>query len=217
MLPEEARWLGRELAGIDDASLFPMLNVGSSTGAFVTSEQPWIFEHVFSPLERRGGKIVSVDVKRAPGVDIVGDLTDPEVIARLGAMHFRSILCSNLLEHVADREKVARALVSILETGGSIVVSGPRRYPFHPDPIDTLYRPTVSELAALFPRCELVRGEIVNAGNYWRYVSRTPRKLVRATVRLFLPFYRPREWYAALLRLGWLARDFEVVCVVLRK
>ena len=69
----------------------------------------------------------------------------------------------------------------------------------------------------MFPSTELLRGDIVNAGDYWKYVSRTPKKLFRSTVRLFLPFYEPRGWYAALLRLGWLRRDFEAVCVVLRK
>ena len=217
MLPEEAKWLGREIAATDSASLFPMLNLGSSSGKFVKSEQPWIFEHVFSPLERRGGTIVNVDLVEAPGVDIVGDVTDPKLIERLQGMGFKSAICSNLLEHVRDREGVARALVSIVENGGSLFISGPHRYPYHPDPIDTLFRPTASELAALFPSTELVRGDIVNSGNYWKYVTRTPKKLVRSTVRLFLPFYQPRGWYAALLRVGWLRRDFEAACVVLRK
>ena len=73
----EAQWLGDRLAEIADGELFPLLNVGSSTGEFRTTVQPHIDAKVFAPLRARGGKVLHLDIKAAEGVDIVGDLLDP--------------------------------------------------------------------------------------------------------------------------------------------
>jgi SAM-dependent methyltransferase len=194
-----------------------MLNIGSSTGRFVQVEQPWIDENIFGPLARDGHRVVNCDIKAAPGVELVGDLTDPDFLRRLSELRFRSILCSNLLEHVTNREALCRTLVQVLEPGGLLFLSGPYSYPWHADPIDTMFRPMPSELAALFPDTEVMSSEIVACGTYWEYATRTPKKLLQSAVRLLLPFYRPKGWCTSVLRLGWLLRDFEAVCVVLRK
>ena len=53
-----------------------------------------------------------------------------------------------------------RAIVEAdVELGGeAMLVTVPKRYPYHPGPIDTLFRPRVDELASLFPRLSLVSG-----------------------------------------------------------
>jgi SAM-dependent methyltransferase len=217
MLPREAQWLGRRIRSLDPGEVFPMLNIGSSTGRFVTVEQPWIDDNIFRPLREAGHSVVNCDIKAAPGVELVGDLTDPEFLRRLSERRFRSVMCSNLLEHVTNREALCRTLVQLLEPGGLLFVSGPFSYPWHADPIDTLFRPTPAELTALFPGTETVASEVVPCGTHWEYVTRSPRKLLQSGVRLLLPFYQPKSWYTSVLRLGWLFRDFEAVCVVMRK
>jgi SAM-dependent methyltransferase len=160
---------------------------------------------------------VNCDIKSAPGVDLVGDLADEEFLERLTREEFKSVLCSNLLEHVPNRARIARTLASVVVKGGLLLVSGPHRYPYHPDPIDTMFRPSVEELAGLFPETHIAASAIVQCGTYLSYVTRTPAKLAKTVLRLGLPVYRPRDWFSAVLRLAWLHRPFEVVCVALEK
>ncbi|HEX3595743.1 MAG TPA: hypothetical protein VHU80_11590 [Polyangiaceae bacterium] len=102
-------------------------------------------------------------------------------------------------------------------SGGRLLVSGPHRYPYHPDPIDTTFRPSVEQMAKLFPDTRIITSEIVPCGTYLQYITRTPKKFATSMLRLGLPVYHPRDWLSAVLRLGWLHRTFEVVCVALEK
>jgi SAM-dependent methyltransferase len=217
MLPAEAKWLGRQLLALDPRRAFPMLNIGSSTGRFVSVDQPWIDQEIFGPLRERGLAVLNCDIKSAPGVDLVGDLEDPRFLASLAEHRFQSVLCSNLLEHVENRAAIAATLLQVIPSGGYLFVSGPRSYPRHADPIDTMFRPTPEELAALFPGTRAVASEIVDCGTYWAYITRTPTKLLKSAVRLALPFYQHKGWRTAVRRLAWLFRDFQAVCVVLEK
>jgi SAM-dependent methyltransferase len=217
MLPKEAEWLGREIQRLDPTRAFPLLNLGSSTGHFVSKAQPWIDAQVFEPLRRANLRVVNCDIKPAQGVDVVGDLMDPAFVKTLAGMGFKSILCANVLEHVERPRELASALVHAVSDGGYLIVSGPYRYPWHPDPIDTLFRPTPEQLAQLFPGTRVVAAERVRCGTYWEYASRTRMKLVSSVVRLAMPYYKPRQWWAAALRLGYLTRDFEATCLVLQK
>jgi SAM-dependent methyltransferase len=217
MLPREAEWLGRHILSQSAERTFPMLNLGSSTGRFVTVDQPWIDAQIFGPLREQGRSVLNCDIKSAPGVDLVGDLQDERFLAELAEHRFKSVLCSNLLEHVENREAIAATLLKVLPRGGYLFISGPHSYPRHADPIDTMFRPTPEELAALFPGTRVVASEIVDCGTYWAYITRTPSKFVKSVVRLGLPFYRPKGWPAAVARLGWLFRDFRSVCLVLEK
>src|SRR6266496_2531414 len=138
MLKDEARWLGSVLAGLDDAELFPLVDVGSSTEEVRVVHQPWIDELVFAPLRRRG-RILHQDLKARPGVDIVGDLAEPSVQSELRRIGVRSVLCTNVLEHVpTDRRAAAcTAMADLVPPGGHLLVTVPRAFPYHPDPIDT--------------------------------------------------------------------------------
>ena len=130
MLPEEARWLGQHISSVEVNRLSPMLNIGSSTGRFVTRAQPWIDEFVFAPLRARGVQVLNSDLKAAPGVDLVGDLEDPRFLEELSKQELKSLLCSHLLEHVRSPARIARTLAGAVVPGGFLFVTGPYRYPF---------------------------------------------------------------------------------------
>jgi hypothetical protein len=194
-----------------------MLNVGSSTERFRTREQPWIDAQIFRPARDAGRRILHLDLKSAPGVDIIGSLADDSTLRRVRELGIRSALCSNLLEHVPDRDAVCRSIDVVVPPGGYIFVSCPNRYPLHLDPIDTMFRPNVEELAALFPNAQLVHGEVVSDGTYLDYVGRNPQAIGRRVLRLCAPFYKPKQWYTALHHVPWLFRTFSATCVLLRK
>jgi len=207
MIAAEARWVGAALAKLPDDQLFPLLNVGSQDEAFRAKRQPWIDTRVFAPLRRRGGKIVHLDLAPGAGVDITGDLLDPNVRAQLRG--FRSVLCANVLEHVPDRERFAAALVDVTAPGGYLIVTVPKRFPYHPDPIDTMFRPDIAELAALFPSMEVVDAKVVRSTMLMFFVQRL------LTIRS-----APASTTSPSMRnefLRWLLRRIEATAIVFRK
>src|SRR5262249_28315870 len=97
MFIRESEWLGQRIASLSSNDLFPMLAVGSNTADYRTIRQPWIDENIFAPIRKRGGKVYHLDMKEAPGVDIVGDLLDCEFLDRIAQMKVKSGLSRPLL------------------------------------------------------------------------------------------------------------------------
>ncbi|MDQ6884417.1 MAG: hypothetical protein M3077_09325 [Candidatus Dormibacteraeota bacterium] len=217
---EEARWLGRQLATMNAVDVFPLLDVGSSTEDFRTRQQPWIEKEIFAPLRGRG-TIAHLDAKAEQGVDIVADLEDPAVVEDLARRGFKSVFCSNLLEHVNDPSRMAGTLLEIVPEGGYLFLSCPYRYPYHPDPIDNRFRPSPAELAGLFPGTRLLHQAVVKNGRFVDEIRHAPYDFARLLLRFLIPFYRPASWrdtarYLAW-RLPWTFRRFEATCIVLAR
>jgi hypothetical protein len=218
MFEAEARWLGAALEGFAPERLSPLLNLGSSTSLFREQIQPWTEERLFRPLHARGVEIVHIDQRAEPGVDLSADLTDPAELPRLRALGARALLCCNLLEHVTQRARLARHCLDIVPKGGLLFVSVPFSYPYHRDPIDTMYRPTPGELSALFGGAELVAGDIIGAGcSYRDEVRRRPWILLRHLVRLPAPFVSFERWKRSMAKLYWLAAEYRITCAVFEK
>jgi hypothetical protein len=218
MLPPEARWFRSIFARYSDDELFPMLNVGGSGALMQRRVQPWIEQDVLSPLRRRG-RIINVDLFPGEGVDYAGDIADAAFVARLARENVKSILCSNVLEHVQDPVLFAQRLRPIVQAGGLIFLSVPNQFPYHPDPIDTMFRPTPAELAGLFPNSDVETADLIDGGTL---VSYTLKRAFRDP-GAFLNTIRAREAAPANkaqtpLRefLPWLVRRFRVSCAVLR-
>lgn len=217
MLPQEAHWFRHQFQQFPADTLFPLLNVGSSTLHFRTIEQPWIEQEIFRPLRDAGHEVVHADLKGAEGVEWVGDLTNTNFLESLKQRGFRSVLCSNLLEHLSEREPLCRAIVELLPIGGYIFASCPYGFPYHPDPIDTRFRPTVAELAAQFPGTRLLTGDQVAGHTFRQQINRGPRYLAKLAVRMLLPLYKPKMWVSILHHTLWWNRPFTATCVVLQK
>ncbi len=230
MLPSEARWLGRKLKALPAERLFPILNVGSSTAQFRERDQPWIDAQIFAPLRRRGGRVIHLDMKADVGVDLVGDLDDPTFFESLRQTRPGSVLCSNVLEHVRDPGSVARKLVDLVPPGGFLVVTVPRGFPYHPDPIDTMFRPDVATLAALFPGTRCVLGEEVECGTVFGLLRGNAVRLAMKSARMLFDTKRgsatpaanaagPRDDGGSLRDWlwPWSVKPFLATCVVLEK
>lgn len=130
MIKTEAKWIRQQLEWL----ALPVMNLGSSTLEFRTTEQPWISECL------AGFMVTHVDAKEAVGVDLV------RVIGRdsLPGAALHVVLMSSLLEHVEDRE-AALLHVSAMRAP-ALIITVPHVWPHHPDPIDNGYRPSVAEL-----------------------------------------------------------------------
>ena len=218
MFAAESRWVGDRLAAYPTAGISPLLNIGSSTGEFREQAQPWTVANIFAPLAERGVEVVHLDSRSGAGIDIRADLLDDADFARVSARRYRALLCCNVLEHVRDAAAFARRCAELVEPGGLIIVTVPRSYPHHGDPIDTLYRPTPEEAAALFPDCELVAAEIIDVGQSYRdEVRRRPWILLRHILRLPVPFLSLAKWRNSMLKPYWLFHNYQVSAAVLRR
>lgn len=217
MLRQEAEWLAKVLPDFTSETLSPMLNIGSSTRVYRRKIQPWIESLIFANLERRNVRAIHCDIKQDDGVDIAGDIFHDTPFRAMLTSNARSVLCANMFEHVLDRKVLALRLMALVPPGGLIILTVPRSYPYHDDPIDTMYRPTPDELKMLFPGTEMVKGEIIEAGSYRDRLRKKPWLVVRHLLRLPTPFYRFRRWKQVMQKLYWLVRPYQVTCLILRK
>jgi len=197
--------------------MFPMCNVGSSTGQFRSKDQPWIDELIFAPLARQGCIVKHLDMKAAAGVDIVGDLSNPAFLQEVSNMRFKSVFCSNLLEHVTSRESICSMLLAIVPSGGYLCISAPHSYPYHPDPTDTGFRPDIAELHALFPATHLICSAIIGGDTILKLRRRQPAVFAFTLVRFLFPFYKPVSWWRTKGYLPWFFRPLTATCVILQK
>jgi SAM-dependent methyltransferase len=217
MLITEANWFARQIDRLDLPANPLVLNLGSQTEEFVRDSQPWLETVFLASLRRRGARIVNVDLQQAPGVDLVGNLMDPAFQGRLASMRPAVFVVCNVLEHVADPRLLAAAIAAVFGPGTLLLVSCPREYPYHPDPIDNGLRPSVAELAGLFPGLEIVAGEVVPDHPYLSYLRRQPGLWLRKLARLLLPFINFAGWKQTLTFLPWWFRRFSATCLILRQ
>ena len=218
MLETEACWLRGALDGFAPGRLSPLLDLGSGSTAVHEAVQPWIEHQLFCPLRARGVEIVHVDMRAGPGIDVQADLTDPADVLRLGGLRPRALLCCNLLEHVAEPERLARHCLAMLADGGLVFVTVPYSYPYHRDPIDTMYRPCPQELAELFVGARLLHGAILGAGRSYRDdVRQRPWLLLRHVARFPVPFLSFEKWRRSMAKLYWLAVEYRISCAVFER
>jgi len=229
MLYEEAQWVGKVLIEktIEGNRI---LNLGSSTLYSRTTLQPHMEEFIFAPLREKNVQVIHSDITFDEGVDLQGDFTDPAFIAQLKEMQFDGIMCCNLLEHLEDRTPLIEALKTIIPSNGWLLLTVPKQYPFHMDPIDTMYRPSPKELCEIFPELQVELAEEVIArrqigrGNELRYHKNYSEQLkenrslyLRLVVRTFLPFYKFGMWKITVNDLKARFKPFSVSCIFLKK
>ena len=218
----EAKAIGAALAQLPADSLTPCLNVGSSTGEFRTVAQPHIDRFIFAPLRDRGVRVIHADIKAAPGVDLVGDVYDPVFKAEVPALGPRLVICSNLLEHLVDRDGFMDFCRDVLAPGGHMLLTVPCSYPYHLDPIDTGYRPTPAELEALFPGYAVEWSEEVADSTYWdelkvQGAGQWARFIASMAKAPWLALTSRPRFLSRYHRLLWLFRRYSVSCVLVRK
>ncbi|HEV7372212.1 hypothetical protein [Arenibaculum sp.] len=217
MLLKEAEWVAGFLAGQDQSTLMPVLNLGSSTLHFRERVQPFLDRLIFRPMRHRGIRIIHADLKADTGVDIAVDIMDDDGFEQLRRLEVKTILCCNILEHVPSALAIAERLTALLPSGGTLVVTVPNSFPYHPDPIDTLFRPSVDELAALFPQLSLRESRLVIGPTLGEELRERPREFVRRLIRSAIPLPRFGGWLSVMHHWRWLFAPYKVSCAIFEK
>lgn len=217
MSPEEARWWKSCLSTISTPDLTPAINIGSSTADYRVRVNPHVDLDVFRPLVARGVDIIHVDMKAAPGVDFVGDITSPEALRKLKELRARAVFCNNSLQHVKDRARAFVALRELVVEGGYVFLSSPRAYPLVQDPFDSGYRPTVDDLVDEMEGFRVVDGAVIDFGCYARQLRRKPWLLARDSHLLIGGLASHRRWEVLRRHYAFFFRRYLVTCVTLQK
>ena len=198
MFVEEALWI-RDLFDELGPRSGTVIDLGSSTEEYRRLVQPHIDYHVFRPLRQKGVTVVHVDAKPAAGVDVVIDLTRASLDGVLSPAD--AVIATSLLEHVTDRDLLVRHITGLTLPGGLAIVSVPRVYPFHPDPIDTMYRPTQRELEELWRRdFDVLRSETLYVEKWGRPMPLVVRMINRALRAIGRPAFRRSQLVIVALR-----------------
>jgi SAM-dependent methyltransferase len=176
LLRAEAAWVADRLEELPAEGLSPLLSIGSGDARLRTTLQPWIEGKVYAPLARRGVRVLHHDLEPTAGVDIAGDLTDTAFLRSLEQLEIHSVMCCNVLEHVPDPAQVAAAIERVVAPGGYLLVTVPARYPYHPGPIDTLFRPTVGDLRLLFSTLTVTSSAEIRCESLIAYLLASPTK-----------------------------------------
>ncbi len=184
MFQEEADWIIDKLRSIDLSGVKNGLNIGAGDWWFRTKTQP---EQgiIFSFLKEKGIALHHLDQKPGEGIDFVTDVRrfSPE-------RPYHIIFLTNVLEHLRNPKEIVQRVLNFLVPGGYLVVTVPRFYRRHPDPIDTGFRPTDRELQKLFPDTQVLFSEVIR-------------------------IKRPRDRLGKLL--GVFGIRWQVSCLVLKK
>lgn len=232
MLLEEAKWLGQEIQQL--AIQLPaakLLNVGSGTAEKTDDVQSHQSEFILKPLKEKNIETLNTDIEAGKGVDLVGDLTDDDFLKSLSSHNFNIVICNNLLEHIDPIKPICDSFKTIVAPNGYLVVSVPYRYPYHPDPIDTMFRPKIKDLEELLGGFELVKGEIINGRrnvkgkngeirqeqNYFQTLMNDKGYALRLLFRSLLPFYKFSNWWNTVRYFPNLFTPYKVTCVILKK
>ena len=224
---EESIWIANNILKLANPC-HKLLNIGSSTTKFRNHIQPHITKNIFKPLKENGITVIHTDIQNADGVDLVGDLLDEEFVKVLEREQFDFILCSNLLEHLEEIDPICNIIERILKKNGYAIITVPYNYPYHLDPIDNMFRPTVKELYNKFNSLEHINGEILEAksynyklnnteNNYFQKLRNNPKMLLLIFVRSLIPFYKFSVWKKTIFGVLRLFKPFSVTCLLLKK
>jgi hypothetical protein len=217
---EEAKWIGKALSDLPIDRISPILELGSSTRTFRCVEKPHIEEYVHRPLRKKSVHIVHSDLKKGDGIDISGDIYQSETTEELRKVGAKCILCCNILEHVADRDKFAMICDSLLRPAGYMIITVPRSYPYHLDPIDTYFRPSAEEVANLFADYSQIKSATIKSDTYLKEILGAPNPItmaVGAWAKIALCRGGIEATKARAHRWLWLLRPYLITAVLLKK
>jgi hypothetical protein len=116
--------------------------IGSGDTNFRQTIQPQIHKNIYEPFENDSTiKILSIDIKSTDDTELHGDILNLGVREAELIRNADIYLVSNLIEHVRDIRETFRIIAGLMGNQSVLICSGPVIYPYHPDPIDNMFRP----------------------------------------------------------------------------
>lgn len=117
-------------------------------------------------IESLGYKYFGLDVEQTPenSVDFISSFGEPISAGTTGT--FDLILCTEVLEHVADWNNAFSNFRNLVNTDGYVVLTCPHLFPLHEEPFD-FWRPTMHAVRYYAQKVGLELVEERTAGDAW--------------------------------------------------
>ena len=161
-------------------------------------------------------KVIHIDCQAYDGINIVSNLIDPSTYKKINKKRGKKIffLC-NVLEHVyaKDRKKILNNIYQCMNSKDGLIISVPYDYPYHADPIDTLYRPSAKALSMEI-RIRWKNKIIIKSGFFFDEFKRMP--LLKKMRRLLKPLWilqKPSSYIHNFHKLFYLFKPYKISIV----
>ena len=191
------------------------INLGSGNVEQLRQLKPWVEKNLYQPLLSMGVRVINIDACGFPGVDLVIDLNGPNALEFSDRFEGpRLFILCNVLEHVTPilRSNLLSNIYSKMKTGDALLVSVPNDYPYHPDPIDTMFRPYPAELVKLIP-LDWKDQLLITSGSYREeFLKLSLLKKTRKLLKPLLLLQKPQKWLESH-RLLYLFKDYKITIV----
>ena len=119
-------------------------------------------------LESLGYSYTSLDAQQNPenSVDLICAIDEPLPMEFTSYGPFHLILCTEVMEHVADWDMAFRNLATLVAEGGRLLITCPHFYQLHEEPYD-FWRPTLHALKHFGDRAGFQVVQQEAAGDAW--------------------------------------------------
>jgi SAM-dependent methyltransferase len=119
-------------------------------------------------IESLGAPYVGMDVHQTPDhtVAFLGQLDGPLPDTILAAGPYDLVLCTEVLEHVANWSGAFENLAALVAPGGFLLLTCPHFYQLHEEPYD-FWRPTSYAIEHYARQCGFLIQRIERLGNAW--------------------------------------------------
>jgi len=196
-----------------------VINLGSGDIHKLKKDKPWVFKHVFDPLTKKS-LVIHADIDSFNGACQVCDLTKFDALDFIKSTpRPRLFILANVLEHVPKKSVkiILSKIFKAMNKGDFFLITAPYRYPYHPDPIDSMYRPGPMAITKLIPLTWLDM-KIIECGSFKEEFSKMNlSKKIRKILKLFFIFQSINNYLRNAHRLLYLFQSYKITMVLGKK
>lgn len=202
----------KEFIAKKECKSYIAVNLGSGHINNLLLKKPWIEQNIFSHFK----KTIKVDKIAFDNIDIVGDLADPSIYKSIKEIECKKIffLC-NVLEHVSSKNRkiILNNIYTCMNSRDELIISVPYDYPYHADPVDTLYRPSAVALSRSI-RLKWKNKIIIKSGNFFdEFLRMSISKKIRRLLKPIWFFQKPSAYLHNFHQLFYLFKPYKISIV----
>jgi hypothetical protein len=180
--------------------------------------QPYIKDLVLEPLLKRF-QVTNVDIKSDPNVQLVANFLTEAGQTLIRGKCAKVFLVSNLLEHIPNAIEGIEKIKTLMEPKTYLILTGPRSFPYHPDPIDNMFRPSISEIRGYFEKefevvkLDLIRNGTVFTSSFFGRSAKKSKAVIDSKGGLLNSALNPNIIYRVLRNLVYPASAFCLLAI----
>jgi hypothetical protein len=196
-----------------------VINLGSGDIRKLKKDKPWVFKHVFDPLTKKS-LVIHADIDSFNGACQICNLTKSNALDFINTTPKpRLFILANVLEHVPKKSVkiILNKIFKAMNKGDFFLITAPYSYPYHPDPIDSMYRPEPKAIAGLIKLMWLDM-KIIECGSFKEEFGKMSlSKKIRKILKLFFIFQSINNYLRNAHRLIYLFKSYKITMLLGKK